>query len=980
MLPEPYVEEFFKMLDLCRKDGLMLHFSERQETAMLSHSGIMIDFDRYQKAKDSQLTDRHFETLTNRIAKLLHEFIDFSHYGDKFTFHAFVIKKPSVVLQPLTVDPNGKRMGAVYKDGFHLLIPEIQITKGLKKHLINEMISRGLIKTVFKDIDHMEEPEKMLDKMSSSVPVYFLGGSKPEKIAYNLTHAYEVTIYLDDDEIDRRPVDVKLLLDSKSPDGKPINLTYELSLGFYQETFGGSPTWLKKRQLNYKLDLETKIQLIVEKTAGGILSDDEIGTNDRSVIEVVNGNPDAAYMQQLLAILDPSYATEYEKWFKVMCAIAHTKISYKDLAREFSMRRPDKMSEGEFERVWNEAVNGRNKPNPVTKRSLVHWAKISSPERFKELEKETYFKTLSKYTYDNEGRVEHTMVANVLHKMICDKFVVDVGYNDKSGRTGYCWYEFVEPAQSQKKGEVWKWRKEVEPDNVHIYIADQLFEVYQHQAQQLKDRKENADNEAWAKYYSNVEKTFRLYMSKLGNDGFQRGIISQAHYRFRKRGFYDELDSYEDVLGVGNGVLVIGAEPKLIKGFHEYKISKFTETDYYPFDPNNPYVVTLLNAFSDIFPEHDVREFMLFHASTGLDFRESACLLLLLVGGGQNGKSFFAKMIHNTLGHQYCAAGKSALLTAPIENGDKPNSAQMHMKDKRYFYFDEFNKCELLNTARVKSIVTPTWQSGRDLRDKQTNFKNTCNPIAFSNFDFIVDTTDHGTWRRIYYYRNKVKFCSNPAPGNKFEKPVNSKFIDVYANDPKYKEAMLSILVHYYSILCRDYGGDIKNVPCMTIKRETEAFRNRQDALNRFVTQMIVKSPGADPTGLPIIASRYSDWYNNNIKPTKQSIIDVQAQFENSRIASSLEHRASGIKFLLDHRMLDNAGEELRPGESYLTEDIKIPDEVPAPADAMVWERPNKEADDFVNALINNAPKHIQTRDNIADPISGMINSLLDGI
>ena len=220
---------------------------------------------------------------------------------------------------------------------------------------------------------------------------------------------------------------------------------------------------------------------------------------------------------------------------------------------------------------------------------------------------------------------------------------------------------------------------------------------------------------------------------------------------------------------------------------------------------------------------------------------------------------------------------------------------------------------------------------------------------------------------------------------------VNNKFIDSFANDPNYKQAQLSIMVHYYSILCRKYDGDIKNVPCQTIKLETEEFRNRQDALNRFITQLIVKSPGAEAIGLPVIATKYTDWYNANVKPTKQSIIDVQAQFENSRIASSLEHRISGIKFLLGHRMLDSISDQIQSNESYLFEvipkdnsDIKlditsdIKSDINSDVNSNInsdinsdvisdynWSRPSKNTDEFVSNLINNAPKHIQSCDNI---------------
>jgi hypothetical protein len=46
-IPDTYIEEFFTLADECRKEGRMIHFSERQETSDKDRSGIMIDFDRY---------------------------------------------------------------------------------------------------------------------------------------------------------------------------------------------------------------------------------------------------------------------------------------------------------------------------------------------------------------------------------------------------------------------------------------------------------------------------------------------------------------------------------------------------------------------------------------------------------------------------------------------------------------------------------------------------------------------------------------------------------------------------------------------------------------------------------------------------------------------------------------------------------------------------------------------------------------------
>ncbi len=184
-VPNTHTEEFFRIIDVCRKEARSLHYSERQESSEHKYSGIMIDFDRFQRVHTPQLTDRHFDMLTRHISRLLREFLDFDKIttADSYKFHIFYIRKPAIVVAPdskfCTEDaPN------VYKDGFHILIPEIQVTKGFKRFLQKELINRGLVTSTFKDIDHITCANDMLDKLSASNPVHFFGNSKPGKPAY----------------------------------------------------------------------------------------------------------------------------------------------------------------------------------------------------------------------------------------------------------------------------------------------------------------------------------------------------------------------------------------------------------------------------------------------------------------------------------------------------------------------------------------------------------------------------------------------------------------------------------------------------------------------------------------------------------------------------------------------------------------------------------------------------------------------------
>jgi phage/plasmid-associated DNA primase len=960
-----YIGDFFTVLDACRQENRLLHFSERQETAIVSQSGIMIDFDYLQSTREPKITIRHIDAVCTRIAKILIQLLEFGEYAK---FKVFVIKKSEVAPY------DSKAHGHVFKDGFHILIPELQVTKGFKRYLNQEIVNRKVISTVFSDIEHLDDVNLMLDKLSASNPVHFYGNSKPDKPPYKLTRVYEYTYdaCVDDTGVTCECITVDDLLECKGV-YKDLNLTYELSLSFTLQECNKRPTWLQKKQYKYKTNLEIPIQLLLEKTSRGILQAEEILEADNSVDILAMCNAEVKYLKQLLEIIDISYATEYDKWFKVICAIAHTGHSYKPLAVWFSHRKPEAWSADEIGRVWDEATSAKYARKPVTKRSLMYWARISSPERYKDINHNNYVQILARGLYDNEGRVEHSVVAQTLHAMIGDKFIVDSGYDDRLRNIGSCWFEFVLPGQAMKKGEIYKWRKEITPDNVHLFISNHLPKVYSQLAKDVKTKRENAKDQEEAAYWTQVERTFRIYKSKLCNNGFQNGIILQAQYMFRQRGFIDQLDKDDNIIGVGNGVLVIGRNPVLIQGFHEYRISKYTEVDYLPYNPQCIYTQTLLNAFKDIFPEKDVFEFMMYHAALGLDSRESACMLLLLVGGGRNGKSFYAKMIHNTLGNSYCGSGKPGLLTSVHEKAGDANSAQMQMKDKRYFYFDEFNKSEVLNMARVKSIVSPGWQSGRDLYATQSNFINTCNPIALSNFDFIIDTTDHGTWRRIYYYKNKVRFCENPTAGNPYEKKVNDKFILEYTNKTEYKQAMLSILAHYYSKLWELYDGDIKKVPVPTMVYEQEEFRNRQDSLNKFITTLIVCSPNAAPISQDTLAARYIEWYMHNVRRCAMTLTDVHSQFENSRLSEYLIHDAANIKYLHGHRLKPAVEDPLRPGESLIHSRVNTQVAMAEIVEKQqVIEKPQVveklQTIDFVEDLTNNAPMYIQNITNEEDP------------
>lgn len=895
-VPSANKEEMFTLLEQCRIERRMLHYAERQETSLESHSGLMLDFDCYTASRKTLFNNDLFITLAQCVSTFIGRICDIPR---GFTHHVFIIQKP----EPVVDAGRSERAGhTVYKDGFHMLCPEVWLSRPVKKFLIAEMAEAPEYREIFAQMPFEEAPEKMLDKMSASVPVLFFGNTNPGKTTYDLTFAAKITINtFGTSAATLVPAD----LISK------YNMTYELSLSTYLKELVGYPTLLTKAKFEPRGQFIARIQLANEKSAGDIIGDQELFETENTVDILAMNNPEANYLKQLLAILDISYATEYEKWFKVIAAIAHCSPSYKPLAIWFSHRQPNSWSPSEIERIWLDVQ--QNRPaHPVTKRSIIHWARTCSPERFREIDQENYVQLLSRFVYSYEGVIQQGMVARVMYAMLREKFAVGID-NDR-----FMWFEFVCSGQSMKHGEIYKWRREVDPVNLHLYISDHMTKVYDQQMERLKDRKEAADSPELIKYWSKVEKAFKSSEGKLFDDAFQSKVIRQAQYRFYDRLFTDELDKYPDILGVGNGILLLGVEPKLISGFHEYKISKFIPTDYIPFDPNNYYIKTLLQIFRDIFIEDDVFNFAMYHAATALDGRPAAFLIWLINSDGQNGKSTYAKMITELMTDEFVCPLKSNLITGAFEKANEANSAQAQMRGKKWVYFDEFEPGEEINTSRIKSIVGGGKQTGRDVYEKQGSFRNTCNKVALNNHGYIIKTSDHGSWRRIYYYNAKTKFTENPNPNNKYERKDNPDVENKYPEDPNFKQAMLSILVHYWAELERKYGGNLKRVPVPTIEAETLTFRNNQDMINCFITQMIVRSPHTtEEISLGKICDAYLAWYNaKGIKRPLETNDAIRKQFLNSRLNKSLVRGDDGTTcHLRECRIRANVDDQLQLGE-----------------------------------------------------------------
>lgn len=929
--PPETVAALFAHLEAVRREGLVSHFSERQGTPETPTSGLMLDYDIHVADPQARLHERHVHRIACQVVRALRRDLVFPadknhRHGRETTLHVFTIVKP----EPVAVYGGGDDADTAvkYKYGFHVLIPGIRVSRGYKKYLLRALRDDGPINGVLTDLGVLGDPRECLDMNSASVPVLFLGSCKRGGTPYVLGPSFEVTFdaavataegavpHMDDADF------YPMVRGLRAEDFENYNLVAETSLCFEAVYPEGRPPLVRARECTYRPELASEIEDLAARTQNGALGEEELLLAEHSLSTLAVHDPEARYLHQILDLLDPSYHTDRNKWRDVVFALANTSETYKPLAEWFSHKCPLKWADGgrdTLDQIWEDAVARRGAvANPLTKRSLIRWAQVSNPERFRQISDQNYFTILAKYVYDYGGILEHFMVAEVLHAMLGNKFIVDVD-EGVNGRFTYCWFEFVVPGQPACVGEVWKWRKEVQPDELQNYISKNLVKVLDQVAQHIEEQRADAETDEQGKYYQKLGAAFLLSRRKIFNDQFKNGVIKQANYLFRRRGFVDTLDQEPTLLGTGNGILRLGAACTLIDHFHEYPVMKFTPVHYRPFNPDNPWTKLMLNALADIIPEPDFRDWLLFFAASSLAGGVKEGLLLLWHGGGANGKTWFMRMTAKVLGKQYATKLDIGLLTAERSKPNDPNSAMMQLKGMRWGYVEETRKAEPMNDQRLKEIVNPGEISGNEKFKQQETFEVTANVAVGQNYDFVVDTTDHGTWRRIKHYHSKVRFTANPDPSNPYEKKDDQRYVREYINDPDCQAAFLSILVHYYERLQREHGGSVKNVPCPTLDRETEIFRNGQDTINRFITERVVHSPGNNHSyPLATVAGSYIEWYNTNIDRRRHVASEIIQDIENSALAKHIRRAPNKTMVLHDCRVLAPDSRTLEEGETYM--------------------------------------------------------------
>lgn len=909
-VPNIKIPKLFKHIESCRRNNIKIMLTERQQ----EYSGIMLDFDIYQDTDKTQLNDELFHLLISKIIELLIKLLVFK---DKETIYVGITQRPKV-----TYCESKK----CHKDGFHLLIPGVQVTRGVKYLIIKKLIDNEIIDQIFVDVEPADIKINgleyckgdFLDRNSAHVPTFFIGSStKIGHVPYQLTTIYEIKITPSLGHI--FPTQKNKILKQRE-----INICHEFSLNW--EAPNGI---IKKRHYEVADRYLDEIRAIYIKTCNEPNEDEEarvknngeLSTNsihDRNVKEI----------RDLLDTLHVRRAEEYSLWRDVVFALANTSKSYRYLAEYFS-RKSKKFNMVSFDNLWTNATMGDSSCKKLlTISSLHYWAKQDNPDRYNEVRKDNVTNVLYKMVYEGykDGILSHADIAKILHILLRYKFTVDI----PEGSKNKVWYEFVLDDDDYIDGELYKWRQwPVLPSSLSTYISETLPNLFDKVLKRVKEKYNSSDGDI-SKYYNKVLQNFKSTMRKLGDRNFKRNVIQEAEDKFFKRGFAMKLDKDPLIRGVQNGVLKLtlapGGRPMLIQGYHSYLVSKYTEMPYIAFNPYDPLTKRILITLRNMFPdeEPDSFDFTMYYLSSTIDGKPKESMFMIMTGSGANGKSFLVELHKGAIGNTYGVKMPLSYLTCRSSHADSATPAQMQLKDATFAYYSESNRHEKLNAARVKEVTGLETIAGRKLHQDMINFKPRCHHLATTNYDFDIECNDFGTWRRIEYNPLKITFRDTSTykldEKNPYEREADPEVTQVWTESADVQGRYLGFMVWKHYWLYRKYYGKVKSVPHPHIAFETEKYRRRQDTITEFLSQRCVKC--ADPNlsySLNEQIQKYILWYarnNGNTLPAK----GICEQFQNSQIGKHIKLTARGW-YIYGHRFITN-GEELADGETYAMENV----------------------------------------------------------
>ena len=876
-IPEPELPLFFRLYYedvFVRKKKEYLtekQLSDKFNDKLSNNSPILVDFDfRYNyEVSKRQHTAEH---ISDMIQLYLDELKEIFVFQENVSFPIFIMEKPNV---------NRVQEKNITKDGIHMIIG-IQMDHTLQL-LLREKIIKKLPEIW--DLPLIESYDKVLDEGISKgcVNWQMFGSQKPGNECYKLTYYTIAKIDLTDNEFMTIPQSVK--------DFDLHENIFKLSAQYpYHIKFDLNPKIMdeyNKRKCNSNPRKNKKTNIILVEEDNNEIGINEIrdaATLEKAVNNVMNNLKTSEYyikeIHLYTQILPKKYYEPGSHLLnrQVAFALKHTDDR---LFLSWVMLR-SKASDFEYDSIpnlfneWKKYFNSR--PDGVTKRSIMYWARQDAFEDYENVKKTTidYF-------------IEETILtttefdfAMVLYYMFKDKYVCSSIINKR-------WYTFKNH----------RWELD-EGNTLRLAISKDMHNIYQDKLNQCLSNLQNYEpgDENQVKIQSKVKKLSELSI-RLKKTNDKNNIMREAMELFYDKEFVRNMDANKYLMCFSNGV--IDFKNKIFRhGYPQDYITKTTRIPYFEINKNEDQKIMdeIILFMSQLFPSETLNRYMWDHLASCLIGIKKEHAFNIYRGSGSNGKSMLTDLMSQTLG-EYKGTVPITLVTEKRNNIGGTSSEVVALKGIRYAVMQEPSSEATINEGVMKELTGGDPIQARALYCDSEIFEPQFSLVVCTNALFEIKSNDDGTWRRLKLVDFVAKFISNGEEHTDDTPHVFPKDKDLKEKLPKWAPIFASMLINK----AFETNGEV--IDCPEVVEASKKYRQNQDLINGFINEKIVRSEGSTVSKQGL-HNEFRSWFQStygNRKMPKLTVLDeaMNKKFTTRKKQGSTEtHEWINVKIQYD--------------------------------------------------------------------------------
>lgn len=739
-------------------------------------------------------------------------------FKENVSFPIYIMEKPEV---------NRLQDGSLTKDGIHIIIG-IQMDRVLQQ-ILREKLLEEIPKIL--ELPLINDWPAVLDEgISKGTTNWQLYGSrKPGNQAYDITQLYKISYDESDGEFimdERRVSDIDIEKElcklSAQYDEHPVFEMNPAIKDLYDSRVNNKP-------LRPKVQTKTKLRLLTADpdATEEIYSLQDIQDHEtlkKAVESVLKSFKLDEYelkeVHEYAQILPKQYYEpgSHDKNIKVAFALKNTD---ERLFLSWIMLR-SKASDFDFASIpilhdkWCKHL--KEKPDGITKKSIIYWAKQDAPEEYERVKKTTINHFIEK-TLVSPTEWDFAMV---LYQMFKEIYVCS-SYVNKT------WYVFKNHRWELDEGQT-----------LRFSISVDMYNIYQEKMTSIMNEMnhyEPSDERYAAK--SKMVKWVSELSTRMRTTSIKNNIFREAHELFFDKEFTKNMDTNRYLMCFSNGVIDI--KNRLFRpGFPQDYMTKCTNIPYYELDivRDAQTIDSILRFMEQLFPLAELNKYMWDHLSSVFIGENLNQVFNIYRGSGSNGKSMLSDLMSLTLG-EYAGTVPITLITEKRVGQGQTSSEIMQLKGVRYAVMQEPTKdsCKL-NEGVMKNLTGDSTLQARELYCKSETFQIQFHPVVCTNTLFEINSNDDGTWRRICIVDFMSKFVDSEAPAlddspYQFPKDKNLK-----EKLPKMARVFASMLVK------RVFETQGKVEICDIVRASSNRYRQGQDHIAGFVAEMVGKKDG----------------------------------------------------------------------------------------------------------------------------------------